>query len=107
MKINIYDKKTINKFEQSLNVDLEGENIVIYGNRRPNRKTYHNKNEKFIINTRSLKHILTIMPKAIEIWENVRNRYSLFAVQNAVNVLMASYQEINEDNVLLILNKSK
>ena len=70
------------------------------------RKVLHSADESFTINT-PIKRI-TIVPDAIKMWQKLNFEYNLIEVQNAINILTISYQDITKDNVLdAIENKFK
>lgn len=70
--------------------------------------TCHLSTEPFSINAKSLKRKVCFSLNAIEIWKNLKNRYSLFQIQDSVNRLTLMYQNINEETVLAqIKNKEK
>ena len=77
-----------------------------------NRTTAHPLTKSFSLKTPVRK--LTISTQALKIWSenfygNIRyqvnkvDKYTLIDVQNAINILIVSYQEINFENVLDVL----
>ena len=80
-------------------------NVIVCGVKRPSRETIHKK-EKFRINLFNLKIIFTITPEAIKIYEEINDDgVSLFDVQNAINLTLLQYEEINTENVKNNLRK--
>lgn len=72
---------------------LEDKYIVVSCNDY-NRKTLHNANKSFILNT-SIRHI-TITLDAINYWKNnFKENYTLMDVQNAINELILTYQDVS------------
>lgn len=56
-----------------------------------NRVTAHPKNETFALNTKVRK--IDITPEAIDAWDtHFKKKWSLFEVQNAINILITTYQ---------------
>lgn len=63
-----------------------------------NRKVMHDVNELFDLNTSKRK--IRITPVAIKYWiDNFQNKYSLVAVQNAINELIVCYQDVSLENI--------
>lgn len=63
-----------------------------------NRMVLHEITHKFTINS-PIKR-LTISKEAIDLWLNHFNNYSLIEVQNAINSLIVSYQDLTFDDIL-------
>jgi len=66
-----------------------------------NRIAIHNADQKFTISTPISKITLTL--DAIEYWKRQRHNhvsYSLFDIQNTMNLLKVIYQEVNYENVM-------
>ncbi len=89
---------------------LEGENVCVKCKNRA-RVTYHPRHEKFSINVKRVRKI-TYSVDAIDMFdrflkdEKTKN-FTLTDIQNALNICRLTYQELNDTNVLLILNKNK
>ena len=64
------------------------------------RLTFHNKNGPFTILTAVRK--ITISIEAINYWIEQKDKtgYSLFDIQNTMNLLKVIYQEVNFDSVM-------
>ena len=70
--------------------ELNGDTILVKI-QNYNRVTAHPANETFALNTKVRK--VDITPDAIEIWDkHFKNKWSLFDVQNAINILIMTYQ---------------
>lgn len=80
------------------------ENEIIVKVNDYNRKTRHPIDKSFSINSKIRK--ITISAEAISIWLELSKggSYSLFAIQNAVNKLYLTYQNITLLNVKKILS---
>ncbi len=68
------------------------------------RENIHSILESFTINT-PIKRI-TITPMAINYWIKLGDKAHLIAVQNAINVLMITYQDISENAILKQIKKN-
>lgn len=71
------------------------------------RITYHDRHEKFSINVKRIRKI-TYNVMAIDIFYKFQSndkykKYTLTDIQNALNICRITYQPINEDQVLKIL----
>lgn len=63
-----------------------------------NRVTAHPVNNTFSLNTKVRK--IDITPQAIRLWDSkYKNKHSLFEVQNAINILISTYQEPSDDDI--------
>lgn len=87
---------------------IEGDNVCVRCTNRA-RITYHPKNEKFSINIKRVRKI-TYNVVAIKMFEHfqtdaTRKKHSLTDIQNALNILRITYQPIDEEHVLALLNK--
>ena len=95
---------------ENLNVkyifSISGDDIVV-SLKDYNRYTLHPKNKPFAINSRwGVKRVINFTLEAINFWikcmeEN--KKYSLFDVQQAVNALTITYQDVNYESVLKFL----
>lgn len=84
------------------------DNNIIVGNRHYNRTTLHDRNKSFFINSKVRK--ITLTTSAIEIWIKLQEEkefkdYTLFDVQNAVNMLYVMYQPCELKEVKKVLTK--
>lgn len=89
---------------------LEGVNVCVKCKNRT-RVTYHSRYEKFSINVKRIRKI-TYSVDAIDMFDRFlkdekAKKFTLTDIQNALNVCRLTYQELNDANVLLILNKNK
>lgn len=63
-----------------------------------NRKTLHIVSEPFTLSTKVRK--ITITTQAINLWiDKYKDNYSLMEVQNAINLLIITYQDVTEQNI--------
>lgn len=69
-----------------------------------NRCTAHPIDKPFSINSSIRKISFSI--DAITIWRALKDKYTLFDVQQAVNTCLITYQEINESNVRKVLESA-
>ena len=73
-----------------------------------NRITCHDVNESFFINSDIRK--ITINPISITYYRQFKEEklpYSLFDIQQAVNILSITYQEVNKKNIINVINSFK
>ena len=106
MRVKVYDKEMIDKFNSLLKFEYDDENVIVSGYNRPTRKTYHPRNEKFDVNMKSIHCKVRFLPEVVELWINAKlPDYTLFEFQNAANILISSYQEINMNKILEIISK--
>lgn len=78
--------------------EIMGKNILVKI-KNYNRVTAHPLNKSFSLNTKVRK--VTITAEVIKVWhESFKDRYSLFDVQNAVNILIATYQLPSVEEIL-------
>ena len=73
------------------------------------RHTLHDIDKPFSIYVKDVRRI-TFNPITIDIWIKLKddkkyNKFSLLAIQQAINLLYINYQELNLDNVKKILSK--
>lgn len=67
------------------------DNMILVKIHNYNRATAHSIDKSFALNTKVRK--IDITPTAIDIWNNYfKDKYSLFKVQNAINILIMTYQ---------------
>lgn len=101
---NIFNDDLLQKINNTYDIYLDGDKIVVKGKIRINRKTYHSIYEKFKINFYREKRIIMVTPQAIEYWIKMNQKVNLVNVQNAINILTVTYQDTTLDNVKKILN---
>lgn len=71
------------------------------------RTVLHDINKSFSINT-SIKRKISISEKAINLWlKKYLNKYSLIEIQNAINTLLVTYQDLTDDNISSQLERKK
>lgn len=105
-----YDDDILEKLESyyTITFDSDSERILVSGKRRPNRITYHSIKENFKINFFKLNKLMTISKEAIDMWLQIGvEDYTLISVQNAMNYLYITYQDITKEKILKILNKGE
>ena len=86
-------KFVVSKYHFSLFEDY----IVVTSN---NRKTLHDKNNSFSLLLPLERRRIKISTKAIDLWiKKYIEKYSLVEVQNAINTLIVTYQNPNEENI--------
>lgn len=84
------------KLSQIYNFELKDDTIIVT-TKNYSRKTAHSCNESFSINSPIRK--ITITPDAIQMWSKLNFEYHLINIQQIVNYLAITYQDINVDNV--------
>lgn len=69
------------------------------------RKVLHEIDKPFTLTTPIRR--ITITPKAIKCWiEQFKDKYSLLEVQNSINTLIITYQDISIDDIKIILERN-
>ena len=91
--------KYIFEFQEGLS-----KNYIVVTTSNYARKVLHEADKSFTINTQ-IKRI-TINPQAIEFWKELDFKYNLIEVQNALNILSISYQEITRYSILEAIRKN-
>ena len=103
-----YDDDQLRILNSYYTISFEDEKILVSGKRRPNRVTYHDIYKKFKLNFFELNKLMTISPESIDMWLQLgTDMYSLISVQNAMNYLYITYQEITKEKILKILNEGE
>ena len=106
--IKWYDDDQLEKLNNYYTISFKDGKILISGKRRPNRITYHNIDKKFYISFFELNKLMTISVETINMWLQIGpDDYSLISVQNAMNYLHITYQDITKEKILKILNKGE
>lgn len=103
--IRLLTDKELNILNYKYTFEIEDDNILVKLN-HIDRITYHDINKPFSINVKNLRKI-TFNLEAIEIWKNLYNdklRPNLIEIQQAVNKLIITYQQVNIENVKGLLN---
>lgn len=92
------------KERYSFSYDKENDKVIvsIIGY---NRSTVHNGNETFHINAKFRR--VTISAEMIEIWKQLSFEFNLLDVQQAINTLYISYQEVTVDSVKKMIEQKK
>lgn len=108
--IKLLSQAQLEKLNVKYSFYIEGDMIVVSCSGY-NRSTLHPKDKPFHINSRKyVKRKICFNLDAIEIWLKLveeKCKYSLFDVQQAVNTLAITYQQVNYDNVKKFLSKPK
>lgn len=99
---HILDEKVIKDFEEKYDVHLEG-NYIIFSLTYQKYVRCYKVGEKFNVMTND-KTKLTIQPIAVEYWKN-DNKYSLFRIQNVINILSIFNQDVTFENITKELEK--
>lgn len=99
---------TINELEYFLNrfvIELKNDYIVVM-TKSLNRKVIHDSNVGFQLSTDLRK--INITKKAIDLWiKKYIDKYSLIEVQNAINTLIVTSQNVTEKAIYSQLKKIK
>lgn len=92
-------------FKSKYYFELDGDDVVVKLTNR-DKFTRHNRYQSFSINCKELRKI-TFTADAIDIWSKLMDTtpYTLVDVQQALNMLLLTYQEITLDSVLRVLIK--
>lgn len=97
-------KDEIQKFNDLYDISIEGDNVVVKC-KNYTRTRVHPKNEEFCINSKVKR--ITFTKDAIDFFEKHQSKYTLIEVQNVVNILSISLQNITEENIKRILNRER
>ena len=85
--------------------ELFDNSIIVKTN---NRKTLHDRNESFSLLLPLERRRIKITSKAIDLWiKSYMNKYSLIEVQNAINTLCVTFQNVTEENIHQQLERSR
>lgn len=103
MRIVIRDKKTLKALAEALTITYDGNNVVVSGSQRPNRKTTHSPTKNFSVVVKQLDIKIHFTTEAIDTWIQLGCKPSLFHVQNSVNLLKAMSMDITPANVKKML----
>lgn len=111
--LKMMDRQTVNKLNlKYIFAYDEQSDSVIVGNYENSRETYHSCKQNFSINSRkNPKRKFTISTISMDMWKQILNRnekeYTLLDIQNVVNLLQITEQQVTVDNVLLSLRSKK
>ncbi len=105
VKLISTDDLTAMKEKYEFELDSSGKSILVRTN-TTSRLTYHNSDEPFRINIVG-KRVVVFSVDAINIWKELypKYNYSLLEIQNVVNKLYITFQEITTENVLKLLSE--
>lgn len=101
--IKLLTDRQLVALDEKYSFDIDGEDIIVKV-KDYNRETRHPIDKSFSINSKIRK--ITLSSDAILIWSQFYKSgpYSLFEVQNAINKLYLTYQDITITNVKKILS---
>lgn len=104
--VHVLTEEELRTFKNKYLISIEDNKILV---KFPNyaRVTVHDIDKPFAINAKNFRKICFSM-EAINYWKKFvkqKSRYTLFDVQNAINILYVTYQPVNEKNVKTILAK--
>ena len=108
MKINnirILTKQELAELEKSYIFEISGDKILVKSIRFSDGYA-HSLNESFSLNMPKYKTKITFSVFAINTWNtDFKSKYSLFKVQNAVNILQILHQSLTVNNIKNILER--
>lgn len=107
--IVLMSNKEIKAFKDKYTIYLEDEKIYVKINRYENRKTAHSIHKSFVVNVIGMR-VVKFTKDTIDLWLDFINdglKFDLIDVQEKVNEVYLSYQDINKENVLKALNAKK
>lgn len=109
--VKVLTKNELLRLNSQYIITYDDDNIIV-GNRYYNRTTLHDRHSSFFINSKVRK--ITLTTTAIEIWIELQGEeqykdYTLFDVQNAINILYVMYQpcELKEVKKLLLKESTR
>ena len=104
----VFDEKTIEEFESRYDVQYKSPFIIVNVKDKEIYRAYNVKKMfRIYLDPYNLTLKMTILPLTVQYWnKDFKDKYSLFRVQNAMNVLNLLHEEITEDNVKAQLEKS-
>lgn len=104
----VFDEETIRKFENRYEVQYKNPFIIVNVKGKEMYRAYKAKKQfRIYLDPYNLTLKMTILPLAVQYWnKDFKDKYSLFRVQNTMNILNLLHEEITEDNVKAELEKS-
>lgn len=98
--IRLLTKEELNYFNEMYSFEVAGDFILVK-TKNINRTTVHSVNEGFSLRLSSSRR-LNISAQAVKMWlEKFKNsKYSIIDVQNAMNALIISYQQLRYEDVI-------
>ena len=107
--IKILSQAQLEKLNAKYYFDVDDQDIIV-GLNNYQRVTRHPRDKRFHINSKTdVKRKICFSKEAIDIWLTCKEnklKLSLFDVQNAVNVLTVTYQQVSYENVVRFFNRS-
>lgn len=101
----ILTKDELYSFNVSYNVEVIDNNFIAINSVLRKVAVLHPINSWFRVFNKKIKRKIQISPTASKMWtEEFKNKYSIFEVQNAINVLTITYRDITKENVRKVLN---
>lgn len=86
----------INKYSFGV-ANVDNKQYIVVKSNNYDRMVLHDSTKKFTLNTPIKK--LSISPEAINLWLTELNNYSLIEVQNAINALIVTFQDITIEDI--------
>lgn len=104
--VHVLSEDELRTFKEKYIIELVDNQILV---KFPNYKrvTFHDADKPFAINAKKFRKICFSLD-AIETWKKFvkqKNKYTLFDVQNAINILYVTYQTIDEKNIIKVLER--
>lgn len=94
--IKLLTARQLDFFNDKYVIECDDENVYVTF-KYYKRRTPHPINKPFDINSEVRKISFTV--EAISLWRKMKDKYTLFDVQQAVNICHVTYQDVNESNV--------
>lgn len=85
------------KYYFEITQSLDGSKYIAVKTSTCNRKVLHDASKTFTINT-AIKRV-SITSEAVSYWQ-LLPEYDLFTIQNTINILLITYQEISKDEII-------
>ena len=102
--VKIITKSELEYLNSRYDFEVSG-NAILVKIKNYNRVTMHPLGKSFSLNTKVRK--VTITPDAVNVWQtHFKSKFSLFDVQNAINVLIATYQLPSPEEILIQLTNT-
>jgi len=101
--VKILSKDDLDFLKRKYNIDV-GKDFLTIKTNNFNRMTYHKFTDRIIFIAQDRR--LFVSPEAIKIWiDNFKDKYSLFEVQNSINLAYSLCQDVNLDVITKILKR--
>lgn len=104
----VLDEETIRKFENRYEVTLKRPFVIINVKGKEMYRAYNSRKQfRIYLDPYNISVKITILPLAVKLWsKDFKKDYSLFRVQNTLNVLNMLHESITEESVRAELEKS-